>query len=482
MRRVTFIITAIILIISSCKKEKNFSGDSSLRLAFSSDTVTFDTVFTAIGSATKKLMVYNRNGDDLKIGSIRLKNGSSSMFSINVDGHAGHSFNDVEILNDDSLYIFVKTTIDPNDGNNPFLVEDELIFNTNGNEQKVLLTAYGQNAIYIVADQTVGSFPKFKIVADSLQETHWTAEKPYVIYGYALIDSYGTLVIEPGTRIYIHNGGGIWAYSEGQLIIDGTLENPVTIQGDRLEHSYDDEAGQWDRIWLMEARQNCGHSINNAIIKNGFIGIQAERFVKNNYEFLNITNTVIDNMSGMGIYTNLYSAYIGNVSIRHCGQYAMALTGGGSYVVGHSTIANNWAGTIRNTPSLYFDNLYYNAEDGNYYPIDFDFTMNNSIVYGNLADEFKTDFYKEAATDTSYKFNNCIIRTKRKSQEEIFSECLFNKDPMFTDYNLGDLHPDSLSPAIGFGNPSFSIGDLQFDLEGTSRSTRADAGCLQSKF
>ena len=176
-----------------------------------------------------------------------------------------------EIYSKDSIFVFVRVTINPNDHNNPFFVEDKIIFETNNNKQEVSLTAYGQNAIYIVADQQITGFPKFKIIADSLQETHWTSEKPYVIYGYALINSYGTLVIEPGTKVHFHNGGGLWAYSESQLRVEGTPDNPVIFQGDRLEDFYHDEPGQWDRIWLMEAREGYGHSISNAIIKNGFI-------------------------------------------------------------------------------------------------------------------------------------------------------------------------------------------------------------------
>lgn len=476
MRKYIGIIILFTLIgFASCRKPTYFSDNQSLKISFSTDTVTFDTVFTSIGSSTQKLMIYNNNEENLKISSIRLGNGNQSQFSINVDGVSGHKFSDIEIYAKDSIYVFVRVTINPNDQNNPFFVEDKIIFETNKNSQSVSLTAYGQNANYIIANQEIKGFPKFKIIADSLQEVHWTAEKPYVIYGYALIDSYGTLIIEPGTQIHFHDGGGLWAYSEGQLRVEGTPENPVVFQGDRLEDFYSDKPGQWDRIWLMEAREGHGHSINNAIIKNGFIGIQAQCFAKGNNALLNIHNTVIDNHTGIGLYTNLYNLKASNFVISNCGNYAVALTGGGQYIFEQGTIANYWNKSTRTTPSLFFNNVYQNPFDGNHYLYNFHFEMNNCIMYGNHEDEFNTEF--ESGADTTYIFNNSILKTKRNNDIN-YSECIFNVNPKFVNKEF-DYHLDTLSPAIGIGNPKYSTGVLQYDLDGIYRGNNPDAGAYQ---
>lgn len=473
-------ITIIIIFVcfTACRKPVNFSDDPSLKVAFSTDTVAFDTVFTSIGSSTRLLMIYNENNENVKISSIRLEGGNLSPFSINVDGQSSYEFSDLDIYAKDSIFVFIRVTINPNDQNNPFFVEDKLLFETNTNKQVVNLTAYGQNAVYIVADQQISGFPKFKIVADSLQEVHWTAEKPYVIYGYALINSYGTLVIEEGTQIHFHNGGGLWAYSEGQLRVEGSPTNPVIFQGDRLEDFYTDEPGQWDRIWLMEARQGFGHSINHAIIKNGFIGIQAQTFLKNNMAPLNIHNTIIDNHTGMGIYSNLYNLKASNFVISNCGNYAIALTGGGEYIFEQGTVANYWNKSTRTSPSLFFNNTYQNPVDGITYANNFYFEMNNSIMSGNQADEFNTEFYP--GPDTTYFFNNSIVKTERRNSENFinYNECLFNVDPRFINKE-NNYHLDSLSPAIGLGNPKYSTGLLQYDLDGVSRGNKPDAGAYQ---
>lgn len=487
MRKLLVVILLSITVIAvSCRKNKTFSNDTSRNIELSSDTLTFDTVFTCVGSATRILMVYNNTDDNLKISSIRLEQGSSSPYSVNVDGASGTTFQDIEIYAHDSLYVFVKVTIDPTDENNPFFVEDRLLFNTNGNQTVAHLTAYGQNAHYIIGN--IGIFPDseghytnyYTPVTDSVnKDVHWTAEKPYVIYNVALIDSEGTLTIEAGTRVYFHGGSGLWAWSEGQLIVDGTAENPVIFQGDRLEDFYADEPGQWDRIWLMEAREGHGHSINHAIIKNGFIGLQLQRMLKDNMAQADITNTIIENHTGMGIYTNCYTANVWNVLIDNCGYYCAALTGGGNYLFRHTTLANFWTNSARQTPALYFDNYYTDPTDGNTYAMPFNCELANSIVYGNHSNEFDTDFY-EQSSDTTYRFSHCLLGiTRPHSDESMYEACVFNEKPKFVNTEEFDYHLDTLSPAIGIGNPAISTGILRFDLDGVDRGDSPDAGAYQ---
>ena len=494
MRKVLVIILlSIVTLAISCRKEMQFSSDSSKNISLSTDTIAFDTVFSSIGSSTRVLMVYNNTSDNLKINSIRLERGSSSPYSINVDGQPGHIFYDKEIYAKDSLYVFIKVTIDPNKEHNPF-VEDKLIFNTNGNESEVKLCAYGLDAHYIIGRK--GIFPDANghytnyyvaITNDTMQDVHWTAEKPYVIYNVALIDSDGTLTIEPGTHVYFHEGSGLWAWSEGQLIVDGTAANPVVFQGDRLEPYYADQPGQWDRIWLMEAREGHGHRINHAIIRNGFIGLQVQRMLKDGFEIgtplppaepIYISNTIIENHTGMGIYSNCYRIGMSNTLVNNCGNYCVALTGGGEFMFTHSTIANYWTGTTRKTEALFFNNLYKDPTDGNTYAEPFVCDIINSIVYGNKSNEFGTDFHP--VPDTIYKFKNCLVRTQRPhGNESLYDACVFNKSPKFKKASDFNFHLDTLSAAIGIGNPCYAIGDLQYDLDGVDRGHEPDAGAYQ---
>lgn len=470
-------IIGVLLLFSACRKVNDISTDPSHKLTFSTDTVMFDTVFTTLGSSTHQLKVYNNYTEDLNISEIRLMGGEESRFKLNFDGEAGVAFQDVVVPSNDSLYAFLQVTIDPSDLTTPFVVEDSLMFVTNGNTQMIKLVAWGQNARYIVADRVLAGFPKFKIIADSLETVHWTNELPYVIYGYALINSYGTLHIHEGTRVYVHDGGGIWSWSDGQLIIEGTAENPVTIQGDRLEPFFKDQPGQWDRIWLMDARSGADHLIDHAIIRNGFIGIQAESFVHATQAALRINNTIIENHTGMGVYAVLYAIEANNMVIDNCGQYAFAVVQGGDYLIRHSTIGNYWWQGTRTTASLFLSN--YVDQDNEHYEFPFHWEMYNSIVYGVQEEEFGSSL-TSVEYDTTYLFDHCLMRTSKYSNADAgFSNCIFNQDPMFVDYRSYDLHlSDVLSPAVGTGSPSVAI-EVPYDIEGKDRRNTPDLGAYQ---
>ena len=480
-RHILLIITIFLLAGYSCKKNSTINPDSNLKLEFSADTVLFDTVFTSLGSATHELRIYNTHSDDLKISSIRLVGGDNSPFRFNLDGESATEIYDKIIPANDSLFSFLRVTINPNDLNTPFIVEDELEFITNGNTQTIKLLAWGQNANYIVADKVVniGGTPyPYHIVADSLQTTVWTSERPYVIYGYALINSYGTLKIEKGTQVYCHQGSGILSWSDGQLIIDGTSEEPVIVQGDRLESYYNHTPGQWEQILMMDGRAGADHRISHAIIRNGTIGLNCQSVLKATECALRIDNTIVENQSGYGLFSILYAVEAKNFVIANCG-FANFWAFGGDYRFVHGTIANYWNANEhnKNENAVLVTNY---ALDGNnepfYYP--FNMEMDNCIIYGKQKDEFKVVFGPDA--DSSYVFDHCLLRSEKyNSNMEGFRHCLFNLDPMFVDPILPDCHIDSISsPVIGIGNPLFG-NELPYDLDGVSRVGTPDLGAYQ---
>jgi hypothetical protein len=138
----------------SCKKDKVITS-SGAKLSFSQDSVLFDTVFTSIGSTTKLFRVHNRNNGKVNISSIRLARGNASFYRLNVDGVAGKSFSNIEIAANDSMYIFVEVTIDPNNQLNPFIYRDSILFDLNGSEQHFDLIAFGQNAYYYMPERKI---------------------------------------------------------------------------------------------------------------------------------------------------------------------------------------------------------------------------------------------------------------------------------------------------------------------------------------
>lgn len=476
-RYISFItIMLFFLFIISCRKEQIISTDSSLKLEFSTDSLLFDTVFTSLGSTTHELMIYNPHDVALNISDIHIAGGESSSFRLNVDGVAGTEFYDKVIPANDSLFAFLRVTINPNDLNTPFVVEDELEFSVNGNRQTVKLLAWGQNANYVVGNQHVSSINgAFNIVADSLETTVWTNERPYVIYGYALINSYGTLKIEPGTHVYVHGNGGIISWSDGQLIIEGTAEAPVIIESDRLEASYANKPGQWDQIMLMDGREGADNIIDHAIIRNSFIGINCQSVLKATQSALRVSNTIIENQSGCGFYSVYYAAELKNFIIANSGVNAVQIHGG-DYRFVHGTISNYCTFAANNYVALSIDNYVEGSEEIYLYPLH-NCELDNCIVYGKNENEIATSFYAEA--DTNYVFDHCLLKSKRYTDYPGFRHCLFNKDPMFADYSRNDHHLDSItSAAIGIGSPAFGD-EVPYDFEGVSRVGIPDVGAYQ---
>ena len=60
----TFFIVAILIVLSSCRKDFSSEISTGGELSFSKDTVYLDTVFTNIGTSTYNLKVYNKSSNN----------------------------------------------------------------------------------------------------------------------------------------------------------------------------------------------------------------------------------------------------------------------------------------------------------------------------------------------------------------------------------------------------------------------------------
>lgn len=106
------ILFSIAIALGSCNDDETFITDANAKLAFSTDTLRFDTVFTQRGSAVRYIKIINNNDQPLRVSKIFLLNRDKSKFTLNVDGIPGREFQDVEIYANDSIYLFATVTID----------------------------------------------------------------------------------------------------------------------------------------------------------------------------------------------------------------------------------------------------------------------------------------------------------------------------------------------------------------------------------
>jgi hypothetical protein len=160
LKRYLLYIVLLILAISwnSCRDDFEFSPSTG-GLVFERDTVYLDTLFSNIGSSTYNLKVYNRSNEDIVIPTIQLERGISSYYRLNVDGSTGLDgpqegkvFENIELLAQDSLFIFIETTIDIEElsqSDTQFLYTDRILFDSGANEQDVDLVTLVQDAVFI---------------------------------------------------------------------------------------------------------------------------------------------------------------------------------------------------------------------------------------------------------------------------------------------------------------------------------------------
>jgi hypothetical protein len=475
-RLVICAVLAGLVVFSSCRKEV-FYTQSDAVLRFSSERITFDTVFTSISTITKVLMVKNPYKGNIKT-DITLLGGSASYFSINADGvpMQQQSLKDVEIPAQDSIFIFIKANINPNGKNNPMLAEDTLQFTTNGNKQKVLLLAYGQDAHFIFPNDSLilsyedGTKEKVpcNIVAAGGQDCVWRNDKPYVIYGTAFVGLNAKLTIEKGTRVYVHKGGMLWVLN-GSLEVNGTKDEPVTFQGDRLDNWYDKDYNQWDRIWICESDRDS--KINYAVIKNALIGIQAETLDEQKGGKLTLTNSIIKATQMAGLLAKDYTIEASNNIFTESMQCCVALKQGGNYTFVNNTMHNRYVGR-QATDALSISNYWkYEQEDGNTIVVsDFSGVFINNIISGSAEkSKFSCDFLKDKAFSAT--FENCLFQVNTdelKKNGITHTNTLFNKNPQFENETEYNFKLKNTSPCKKAGK---SVLWLTSDIEGNPRNS-----------
>lgn len=442
----SFLALAFLFSINtSCKKTLIFSKGN---LAFSRDTVVFDTVFTTIGSTTKNIKIYNKEAKAVVISEVELMGGSSSPYRINLDGLSGTHFSEIELPGKDSLFMFVEVTLNTNGGVLPMVIEDSIRFRTNGKDQYIQLAAWGQDIYYHYSDMS-GATNNL-----DLNEGIWPNDKPHLIYGAAFVDENKQLTIQAGTKVYLHKKATLYVY-KGTLNINGVLDNEVIFQGDRLESDYKDVSGQYYGIYFKEAKTS---TINYAIIKNGTTGIHIEKDGGNGSNFtVEVSNTIIQNNASYGIL-NFAGGKIKaeNCVIAKNGLHGYINIAGSGFDFNHCTFAGYSTGKTQ-LPVIGISD-YYN--DGTTVLVtDINGVAKNCIFYGNQDSEIA--FNLDNVGTNVFSFENCLIKMASPSSESFYINCIWNQSPQFKSIEEYDFDINSSSGAINKGIGSSLLLDIK---------------------
>ncbi|MDR2042155.1 MAG: hypothetical protein LBP98_07560 [Tannerella sp.] len=483
MKKITVLGTVLALasgILAGCEGMNDYSANPDYRLRFSVDTLSFDTVFSSVGSVTKQFMVYNPNGEALRIESILLANAGKSGFRINVDGRRGDAFKDIDIWKKDSLYVSVEVTLIPSGVPRPFMIEDSILFYTNGVRQSVLLQACGQDVHLLKGGVT---FTK---------DTVLRSDRPYLVYDSLTVAEGVTLTLDKGVGFYMHSQASLIV--AGTLRVNGTQEEPVLFRGDRLDYiyaeivlPYDRVPGQWRGIYFTPA--SFDNELNHVIIRNGLSGLVFRESTPERKK-IDIRHSQITNMDDHLLVAINCRIEASDSEFSNSAGATVALIGG-EYRFAHCTLANyKKIGKSRDlqSPCLILSNhLKSDGEEEKAYPllqagfdnciIDGSFSADSTRLYGGELMFFTKEEGEEQGSDATfnYRFNSCLIKTARIENER-FTGNLFVKSPSYLktatkeegyeyDFRLAD-------ESAGIGQADRSVSErFPVDRYGVSRLT-----------
>lgn len=452
-----FFICCICFTLVACGKSEDTTLSPNAQLTYSTDSVLFDTVFTSIGSTSRRLKIFNYNKYAINIDHIQLAGGNNSAFAININGVPQSDIKNLKLNGNDSINVFVKANINPDNQNTPFIVEDSIVLNYNGTRQKIPLVAYGQNAIFLNQ-------------ASISTNTVWDSKLPYIIYNSLTIEKNTTLQIAGGTRVLFHKNGTL--NIKGTLKVNGNKTDSVLFASDRMERLYQDEPGQWNGLHFYGTSQNS--SINYVVIKNAIVGITADSLSINENPKLLLANSIVKNMQVVGFFGYHTELAAFNNLFFNCGQYLLYGIGGGSYNLKQNTFAAYNFTFLRKTPAVYLSD-YINDQENDAMQAN----LTNNIIWGSLDDEYL--FEKKTNKTASIELENNLIKTKNTA---LAAGNILNTDPLFIAPRYGLFQLQFGSPALNGGaslltDPYF-VPYLHNDLLGEIRKFPSELGCYEA--
>ncbi len=434
----------------SCKRTTDtLTTDPQAKLSFSRESITFDTLFTSIGSVTQRLWVYNNNKHAVNISSIQLARLYSSSYKIIVNGEEQLLLNNFEVKGKDSMLVLVKVLIDPQNQSLPYLVDDSIVFVTNGNIQDVDLLAYGQDAFF---------FTNTNVACNTI----WTNTKPYVITGNVTVPAGCTLTIDKGTRVRFHKAATLSI--AGTLLAQGDKDSIITFRHDNLSGYYNDLPGQWGGIIFLAGSKN--NTLAYTELKNATntILLHSEPDADTIAE-LRLEHSVLKNASENILTATNSDVYAVNCLVNNSAGYLMNVSSGGNYYFDFCTFANYSQDFFRNAVSIRFSNG--DASLSN----DLTARFQNSIVWGDKTEEL--EFNKNGTNAFTLSSHYSILKTALSLTN---SNTLFNQNPFFVSEFGKDFTLQASSPAVDSG---MALPLISTDLTGETRDASPDRGCFE---
>lgn len=476
-RACIYIIGILLTVLAGCDDFGSWTTDINARLTFGNDTVSFDTLVSTVSSSTKRLLVYNRNKDGLRINEVRLKHAGSSLFRANVDGQYLQDGvgSDFEVLGEDSIFVHIEVTLPDADADTITQYTDSLCFQLeNGQVQYVVLRAGGMDAWH---------WHGVKVIE---RDTIFRSRRPVIIYDSLYVSAGVTLTIDAGTQLYFHQHASMCV--DGRLLVNGTLDSPVVFRGDRTGNlfdylPYDNTPQQWGGVYL----HGSGHKFNYLDLHSSTFGIVAED------TDMELANCVIHNTGGNALWVKNCRVKAYNTQISNAFGDLFHMIGGDAELT-FCTLAQfyNFDATrglalcLRDYDVEYEDTMFYDITRADF---------RNCVINGYGEDVISGSFIKEKNFGDSvrYHFERCFLNTVNGDEDSVRFIRNIYEDPkdtmsygrqflLFDTYaRLYDFTPDTLAHFCDSADMRF-VELYPVDRLGRSRRTEegADIGAYEN--
>lgn len=471
------LLFSALIFLPACLSEEEYSISPNDLLTFSTDTVAFDTIITGNPTNTYSFIVYNRGKKALRIPTVALERRAESPFKVVVDGTTlfdgvAHDF---EIASKDSLIVYLMAKLPTSDNDTPVETTDKILFVTEGGaQQEVVLTASGQD---------VEELRGFTID----ENITLSARRPYRIIDSLVVNKGITLTLAAGTRLYFHPSAKLIV--DGTLKVEGTLQNPVVMRGDRLGNMFDGQPydrvpAQWGGVVLR--KNSYENEFNHLDLHSSTFGIQIDSGDVKRTK-LTMHNSVVHNTARNGISARMAKITIGNSQITNAGGNCVDLHGGDASFI-HCTIGRFFVFTGGNGVALAFSN-----HDGSTLLPLTHANFINCIITGYASDEIigtRSDENKYPGNPFNYQFCNCLLNTPRYEDEKLVN-CLWDEEvntvwreknftPGFDlDALIFSFELNSDSPAVGTADPATAVAYPTDRLGRKRNATAPSMGCYE---
>lgn len=441
MRQLRFVVALVALAAALAGCEPDFNARATEGdIAFSVDTVSFDTIVCGEVSGAMKLTLRNNSGEDITIDRLSLVGGVNSPFGININGREAPMAGALRLRHSDSLQVFLNVARPQvRQGRAVTPLFDRVEAQSGSAICSAVVAAHILNLRNITALRIEG-------------DVVWDNDTiPYNIVDSVVVAPGASLTATPGVRILFNPVA--YLAVEGRLTLAGgdNEERQTRLGPHRQDEFYKNVPGQWQGV---ELRAGSRADLSNAELSCATYGLRCLAGAK-----LSANACRLRDISHQGIQATDATVELSNCIVDGTGGSCVEVTRGATRLT-HCTLAEYYIWDRREAPTL----KVHTPAEGEAVTLE----VVNTIVTGNQYAEVEVDTVAAAGA----RFRNSFVRVDKAKDfdkhPECFVNCLTDDHIEFADIDKCDYHLTQDSPALGKADATVA-GAYPLDYEGEVR-------------